>query len=227
MQWIYSDDFELTIIDNGSSEANTKDVLSNFDCDYKGDVIFLNDNISIHRTWNWFAEKTDYEFKCFLNNDILLHPNFVEDTIKIMDDDPDIGCVAHASNHPNYTEMITDGPAYVSFNGSYRQGWDFTMRNDAYTKIPEVLKFFCGDDFLYENLYANEYRFAISLSSPIIHYCARTPRIPGISNADIANYKKLGYNHPNLDVNRDFNVIRPDFNNPVIKELEKKLKDLI
>lgn len=214
-----SKDFEVTLIDNGSSEINTKTKLFQLNKDYAfiTHLGYTESNQSLNQLWNDFANNSKYEYFCFLNNDVRLPINFVLDTIDVFEIEPSVGCVGHSTNHPSFNK-ITD-LSYNIFSEKYRQGWDFTMRKCAYTAIPKKLKFFCGDDFLYENLYAKGWKFAIVNSSPIIHYCAKTKRIPGVSNNDIIEYKKLGYKHPNLNINFDYCNFRPTFNE-IINSIE-------
>lgn len=55
---------------------------------------------------------------------------------------------------------------------NYVQGFDFTMRKEVYTEIPEDLKFFGGDDWLFTKMYEKGYHTACAVSSPVIHYNA-------------------------------------------------------
>ncbi len=56
------------------------------------------------------------------------------------------------------------------------QGWAFTIRREAYFPIPDDLRVFGGDDYLFTNLYLKGWQVAVALSSPIIHYHARSRR---------------------------------------------------
>lgn len=203
-------DFEVTIVDNGSTEANTKVTFDSLNYSFIKGVEYTNANTPLNHLWNSFYLKNDYQFYSFLNNDLVLSTNYFKDTVDAFEKDDTIGCVAHSTNHLSYQ---TEKPEleYFTFSGKYRQGWDFTMRQKAYTLIPEQIHFFCGDDFVFEKLYSKGFKFAIITSSPIIHYQGMTPRIPGISNKDIQEYKKLGMPHPNLDVCFDYSNHKPTF----------------
>jgi len=206
-----NDNFEVTIIDNGSTEENTKTVLEGLKSNHKiiRQIIFTEKNIPLNHLWNDFVSKNNYEFYLFLNNDMRLPHNYISDTIKVFDMEENVGCVAHSTNHPEYDKVTNLN--YEVFQSKYRQGWDYTMRKKAYTKIPEQMHFFCGDDFLFEKLYSKKMTFAIVTSSPIIHYQGVTPRIRGISRRDIMEYKKLGFKHPNLDICLKYSNFKPTF----------------
>jgi hypothetical protein len=86
--------------------------------------------------------------------------------------------------------------------GKYRQGWDISIRKSVWTPIPDNLRIYCGDDFVFENMYKNGYDCAIATSSPIVHYLGQTRKSPhNVSmpernpKQDIANYRGMGYIH--------------------------------
>ena len=204
-----SQDFELTIVDNGSSERSTSSLLNGLRLPCIKKIEYTGRNLSLHTLWNQFVLNNNYKYYSFLNNDMVIPRNFVSDTLEVFSREPSVGCVAHATNHPSY--QVCGPLEYQTFSDSYRQGWDFTMRRAAYSPIPRSLQFFCGDDYLYEKLYQKGWKFAIVTSSPIIHFQGATPRVPGISARDIAEYKKLGFKHGRLDVCFKLSNFKPTF----------------
>ena len=204
-----SNDFKLTIIDNGSTELNTDSILNSLKYPFIENIKYTGHNIPLNHLWNGFVLQNQYDYYCFLNNDVIIPKNFVKDTLDIFEKESTVGCVSHATNHLNYQTCTPLN--YKIFSDKYRQGWDFTMRRAAYSQIPETLHFFCGDDYLYEMLYKKGWKFAIATSSPIIHFQGMTPRIPGISNKDISEYKKLGLPHGRLDVCFEYSNFKPTF----------------
>jgi len=135
--------------------------------------------------------------------------NFVQDTLAVFNKEPHVGCVVHTTNHLKY-QTAKPELSYEVVKNNYRQGWDFSMRRVAYNLIPKQLHFFCGDDFLFEELYRKSWKLAYVTSSPIIHYQGKTKRPKGISNKDIRNLKKLGYHH-NLNICKRFSNFKPTF----------------
>ena len=198
--------FEVLIYDNHSNQDIEK--IKGFK-KYKfvKNIVFNHNNFPLCHLWNKFYLETKYEYLSFLNNDIRIPNNFISDNNKIFKKNKKVGVVVHATNHPQYQEQ-TD-LQYKTFNKKYMQGWDFTIRRSAYTLIPKQIKFFCGDDFIYSNLYNKQWELAYVLSSPIIHFCAQTDRIKGISNQDIREYTALGYKHGELKVYKNFSKIKP------------------
>ena len=89
------------------------------------------------------------------------------------------------------------------------QGWDFSIRRDVFTLIPEQLKTYCGDDFLFHNLYKKGFDLAYITSSPMIHFEGQSKRFMKTSGIeDIYIYRSLGFPH-NLNINDDFSKIKP------------------
>lgn len=158
-------DCTIRLIDQNSSEKGTKEYFNSLD---GIEVIFNKANMPLNWLWNDFYHSSNDEYLCFLNNDIVVPSNFVEDTIKIFEMEQAIGCVIHATNHPFYQE-VTD-LNYKILNQKIVQGWDFTMRRKVYKLIPDQIKFFGGDDFLFSEMYKDHWKTAVALSSPIIHY---------------------------------------------------------
>ena len=198
--------FEVTIYDNNSYEDIEK--IKQFEkYSFVKKIVFNKENAPLCHLWNKFYLETAYEYLSFLNNDIRIPNNFISDNNQIFKENIKAGVVVHSTNHPKYQKQTN--LQYKTFGKKYMQGWDFTIRRYAYTLIPKQIQSFCGDDFIYSNLYSNKWEAAYALSSPIIHYCAQTPRIKGISDQDIKEYKALGYKHGKLKVCKKFSQIRP------------------
>jgi hypothetical protein len=142
----------------------------------------------LNKVWNWFYENTDNDYLCFLNNDIRLTDNFVNDTITVLDLEENVGCVIHATNHPNYNKK-TDLKYAITNN--IRQGWDFTIRRICYKSIPDVLKVFYGDDYLFDNVYKMCYKSSYILSSPVIHYLSKSHQYLENKNMILSNEAKI------------------------------------
>jgi hypothetical protein len=96
--------------------------------------------------------------------------NFIEDTVEIFKLEPAVGCVVHATN---LFQKV--GPlSYVIPEKKFTQGWDFTIRDEAYSLIPGEFGMFGGDHYIFNHLHRDGWKVAVALSSPIIHYYARS-----------------------------------------------------
>lgn len=181
--------YSLTIQDQGSTEPGTSEYLNTLD---GADVIFNGYNMPLNHIWNRFYDTHDGDYLCFLNNDVRVKDNFVNDIDKIFCMEPGVGCVVHPTNHPDY--LKTTELNYVIARPQFVQGWDFTFRREAFVKIPESLKFFGGDDWLFHHLYKDDWKVAVALSSPILHYKAKSRKYASVDvlNQDSHNLKEFG-----------------------------------
>ena len=82
-----STDFKLTIIDNGSTEPNTKNILSSLKYPFIERIQYNGQNTPLNHLWNGFVRQNQYEYYCFLNNDVIIPKNFVKDTLDIFETD--------------------------------------------------------------------------------------------------------------------------------------------
>lgn len=205
------EDFEITIVDQGSSEVGTIEYLENIPSEYEIDVIFNAKNEPVNKMWNWFHQKHDEDLLCYLNNDVRIPPNFISDTIKVFEKEDKVGIVAHATNHPNYQNILPELKYVVVPKFINMQGWDYTIRKECFSPIPEELKIYCGDDYLYNNLYEKGYDMAYVLSSPMIHYEGQSKKFMSTSGMeDIGMFNTLGFKHY-LCVNLNYSRIKPTF----------------
>jgi len=192
--------YKLTIVDQNSEEIGTKQFLNSSKI-FGHTIIRNNHNKPLNRIWNEFVLASPYECCAFLNNDIRIPPNFLSDTKKIFDKEPNVSCVIHPTNHKDW-QIARKKLSYDILEDRTRQGWDFTVRKSTWIPIPETLDFYFGDDFIFENIYVNNRKVAMATSSPVIHLLSQTRKSPlnkVIPNRnpikDVATYKSLGYDH--------------------------------
>ena len=183
--------FKLTLIDQNSSEEGTKEYLLSLAIENV--EVIINDTIAdLNRLWNRFYQKSKEPYLCFLNNDVRVPSNFVEDIVAILDKEQEVGCVVHATNHLNYRK--TTPLNYIIMPYQICQGWCFTLRKEAYTMIPDEIRVFGGDDFLFTNVYRKGWKVATCLSSPIIHFKAKSRKYCIVNlQEDTVNYMKFGH----------------------------------
>ena len=185
-------EFHLTLVDQGSNEKGTNKYLDHLKKNTNIKIIKNPKNVNINKLWNNFYHKSKQDYLCFLNNDIKIPSNFIKDTIQILNKEKQVGCVVHSTNHPDYNKMTALN--YIIPENQFVQGWDFTIRKNAYKLIPEQLDTFGGDDWLFSNLYKNNWKIAMVLSSPIIHYWAKSRKYYiGDRKITTQEYQKYGF----------------------------------
>ena len=183
--------FSLRIVDQNSSEKGTKEYLWSLRIHPQIRVLMNDSNVDLNRLWNDFYKTSKAQFLCFLNNDVRVPSNFVKDTIEILKKEPEVGCVVHVTNGPEYS---IDRLTYFISEIKFIQGWDFTVRREAYTLIPDDLKVFGGDDYIFSNFYLRGWKVAVALSSPILHHKAKSRKYyTGSREEEAQAYLKYGY----------------------------------
>tara|TARA_R110000803_G_scaffold46648_3_gene97814 strand:+ start:1603 stop:2403 length:801 start_codon:yes stop_codon:yes gene_type:complete len=197
--------FDLVLIDNASTEAGTSEFINLLLKNTPHTIIKNPNNESLNKIWNRYANQKQYKYVSFLNNDIEIPANFIDDTLSIFKREGNVSCVIHATNHTEHQTVKTNLDYRVlPLSLQVRQGWDLTIKTETWEPIPETLQFYCGDDFIYEMMRRKGLNVAVALSSPVIHYQGMTRKNspPNVDNkirnqalADITEYKRLGYTH--------------------------------
>lgn len=212
-------DFEIIMVDQNSIESGTKEYLESLKNNNNIKIIYNDYNKPLNKIWNEVIKASETDYVAFLNNDIRIPSNFLHDTVDIFNKERDVSIVIHPTNHPSYRKAKKSSTEYVILNECSRQGWDFSFRKRDWVDIPDCLDFYCGDDFIFENVYMRNKKVAMAISSPIIHLLSQTRKnvlnkvIPNRNpNRDVENYKKLGYKHY-LNLDDKFSKLEPTFFN--------------
>jgi GT2 family glycosyltransferase len=205
------ENFKITLVDQASSEFGTDDFLNSI-TDSRITIIRNEVNTPLNHVWNWFSEYANEDLLCFLNNDVRLSINFISDTLKTFLSNDTIGIAVHTTNHPTYDKKLPVLRYEIMKENKYMQGWDYTIKKELFKKIPETLRTYCGDDFIFQNVYNNGFKLAYILSSPMIHYEGKSKKYLTENGVlDIHRYIEMGYPH-HLKPNTTFTNIRPTFN---------------
>lgn len=200
--------FKITVVDQNSSEIGTKEMYEKI-IDDRVEIVYNQENKPLNHVWNWFYKTYNDEILCFLNNDVIITDNFISDTVELFIKESKVGIVVHSTNHDNYTEKKPILEYTIVEPNLYRQGWDFSIRRNIFQLIPEELKTYCGDDFLFYKLYEQKYDLAYVTSSPMIHFEGQSKQFMKTSGIeDIYCYQSLGFPH-NLNINENFSKIKP------------------
>lgn len=207
-------DFKIVLYDQGSVESGTEKYLN--ELKEKSIVVIQNGlNKPLNHIWNESIRNFDAEYFSFLNNDIRIPSNFICDTVHIFERENNVSCVIHPTNKNKYNSAKKE-LEYEILTEKARQGWDFSVRKSDWVEIPNILEFYCGDDFIFENIFRNNKQVAVAISSPIIHHLSQTRKskfnsvIPNRNpKRDVENYKKLGFPHY-LDIPHQYSKLEPD-----------------
>ena len=224
--------FNLRLVDQNSSETGTKEFFDNFftkhsNGEFYGKIDYLEIfntgfNKPLNHLWNDYVKESFTEFICLLNNDVKIAPNFLSSSISVLEKEQSVGFVNHVTNNLTYSSW-SDSLEYVIMETPYRQGWDPIFRKSCYNEIPEELKFFYGDDYIYSKLYSLGYKGAYVLNSPIIHFERSTTEEKGGKrdcSEDGSVFQELNLEYKNLTFNEDLSKWKPEFYNITEKKMD-------
>jgi GT2 family glycosyltransferase/23S rRNA U2552 (ribose-2'-O)-methylase RlmE/FtsJ len=210
--------FNLTIIDQNSSEEGTKEYFSTLPSNIE--FIQNESNTPLNRLWNWFVIKSNTPYICLLNNDVRIAPNFLSSSIKVFERESNVGFVNHVSNNKDYQEWSNE-LNYKVIEEPYRQGWDLIFRKESYNQIPFELSFFYGDDYIYSKLYSSGMKGAYILNSPMIHFERSTTVEKGgqrDASPDGSYFSQLDLEFKNMSFVEELSKWKPEFENLTIKK---------
>ena len=91
--------YEIILFDNGSTEPETKEVLSNL----KHKAVMNADNLGFAKGNNRAAGYAEGDLLLFLNNDTIVHKNWLEAMVKTMEQYPACGVVGSKLLYPDGT----------------------------------------------------------------------------------------------------------------------------
>lgn len=214
--------FNLTIIDQNSSEEGTKEYFESL----PENVEFIQNssNVPLNNIWNWFVSKSNTPYICLLNNDVRIAPNFLSSAIQVFEREPSVGFVNHISNNKDYQKWSNE-LNYKVIETPYRQGWDPIFRKESYNQIPEELSFFYGDDYIYSKLYSSGMKGAYVLNSPMIHFERSTTVEKGgqrDASPDGSFFSQLDLEFKNMSFVEELSKWKPEFNKIKMKEKYSK-----
>lgn len=212
--------FELSLIDQNSSEPGTREFLEDFRDNHRGkfpfseiNLKFNDNNFPLNHLWNEFVENSTTKYCCLLNNDTRLSPNFFSSSKTLFELEKSVSFINHTTNKLEFSSW-SENLEYVIAEEPYRQGWDPTFRREDFYPIPSELNFFYGDDYIYSQIYNSGKKGAYILNSPIIHYERSTTFQKGGQRDctdDGLHFHSLPGVLTNLEFNYNYSSWKPEF----------------
>lgn len=165
-------DFDLTVVDNASNELDTEIYMDSL-LNNGINVIKLTERMPLNHVWNQtFDDNEGAEYLCFLNNDVRVAHNYISTIKEAFACSPEVDIIGHVTNNPEY--HVKDKLELKEFYRQMRQGWDYTIRRTAFVRIPDTLKVYFGDDWIYAQVYNSKRKAALILNSPMIHFIGQS-----------------------------------------------------
>lgn len=130
---------EILIIDNDYSHKNIN--IDNYD-----KIIYLKmvENIYVNPAWNLGVSKSNFEIVVLLNDDILFDVNFFNQLN--VADETIIGVAEQSYKDPNDNNFRLE----ETDDRNWGFGCMIIFNKKYYVQIPEELKIWCGDDYLFK-----------------------------------------------------------------------------
>jgi len=131
---------EILIIDNDHISKNV-----NIDNYNKVVYVKMDQNIYVNPSWNLGVSKSNFEIVALLNDDILFDVNFFNQLS--VADETIIGVSEQSYKDPSDTIFRLE----ETDNRNWGFGCMIIFNKKYYVQIPEELKIWCGDDYLFRN----------------------------------------------------------------------------
>ena len=158
----YTSDFELIIVDNGSTDKTVEYLKSlNYD---NIKIIFNTENLGFSKGNNQGIEIAQGEYIGFLNNDILLYPNWFEECEKVFQKE-NAAFVSPRHINPHYD--VTDENSYIKYfrknfkyKTPYQKSFDECVFSCVITKRDVVNKIGVFDENYIQAFFEdNDYKY--------------------------------------------------------------------
>jgi hypothetical protein len=129
---------EILIIDNDYESKN-------IDTNQYNKVIYvkMDQNIYVNPSWNLGVSKSNFEIVALLNDDIVFDVNFFNQLS--VADETIIGVAEQSYKDPSDTNFRLE----ETDNRNWGFGCMIIFNKKYYVQIPEELKIWCGDDYLF------------------------------------------------------------------------------
>ena len=121
----------------------------------KYNVIEPKNNIYVNNAWNLGLELCKTKYYLLLNDDIILKSNTINNSIKILNENTNIGILTVNTvenyNIKKFEEVQLQKEYTILDIKDEKQGWYIFGRKSEWTPIPAQFKLYFGDDIIYKN----------------------------------------------------------------------------
>ncbi|MBC8311531.1 MAG: glycosyltransferase [Candidatus Marinimicrobia bacterium] len=174
-------------------------------------IIYLRkeENLFVNPAWNEIFDIVDTKYLTLLNNDCFVESdNYFKDIIPHMENNDIIISSCKTKNVKFYNPILKyiyqlkyrlkfQDEKLQFTNNARRQGWLMTINLDVYKsldyKIPDYLKVWYGDDWIWSQMLLNDKNTAIYTNKYALHVKgSSTSKIPEIIQSDVKNIEKFG-----------------------------------
>lgn len=138
---------EIIVVDNNSSQRPALDILSH----EKIRILDFGKNTYVNGAWNAGVLESKFDKLCFCNDDIIFDLRIFSKALPHVTEDIGILGISVAP----WEQYITDGliriKNYEKGDGQWGFSLCFFMHKSRYEPVPENMKLFFGDNFVFDN----------------------------------------------------------------------------
>lgn len=168
---------KIIIIDNTDDCSFRKTYHSNLGGG-KFCVVENGKNVLVNPAWNQGLSLVEAEHYVILNDDVLCHSKIFKICEQKMRDDQDVGILTvdtlQSKNIDFYNNHIKETehkpPTFTTNIFRNRVGWFMCGRKSQWVPIPDNIKIFYGDDFIYQLARKNKRKVLSLQSQSIVHF---------------------------------------------------------
>jgi hypothetical protein len=149
----------------------------------EGATIHFSDgeNRYVNGAWNYGMTLCETDYFLLLNDDCLVRPEILDECVSVLDARKDAGIIIYTTEteipqtyfmkEVKSEQIIT---AHVPLNFCVG-GWFMFGRSESWIPIPEELKIFCGDNFIWETTILKKHQEILKvLSNYVSHFTSTT-----------------------------------------------------
>lgn len=169
-------------------------------------IIDFGKNLYVNKSWNIGVQESSAEFYALINDDLILPNNFCSNILPFLSKDKGLYGLdkEYMQNIDNPDAYDEEYKIYIQEADARRLYYGVIMigHRDNYYVIPDNLKIFCGDDYLFfMNKQNGKINYKIS-GCPIKHchqLSSKKPEFYKITKQDCLNYRAIdkSYKIPN------------------------------
>lgn len=210
---------EILVIDN-----SCKGFKHNLD---KVRIIMPEKNIYVNPSWNLGVKESKYDYVALFNDDLLVSKSFCSRVYPLLskdkglfgiDNDFIVNMGEEGFEIPIKEGEITIKPAPPKLDRTCFFGCLMFFHKDSYYEIPEEMKIFCGDDFLYDkNIQNGKQNYTIT-GEQVKHFGSLSSSLAEFSEIeerDLIAYAKI---------NKDFWYNNPEIQKEIKNQSKEKVK---
>ena len=183
---------EIIVIDNSTKGLDFESP--------KTRIIIPQENLFVNPSWNLGVKEAKNEIVALLNDDIIIPEDFCARIAEKMT--PDMGCVGYGTDNILESKEMTAPPQKTELKLEPTKArclyWGIAIffYKSSYYEIPDELKIYCGDDWIFTRNQCNKRQNYIVCGQDIYHYGSLSSNDKGlnpIGKRDTRLFRKLTY----------------------------------